>query len=176
MIRPDILTYSGVYFDFVYPENSVISIEDIAHGLSNVCRFAGQCRHFYSVAQHSVYVSQMMPTKELALIGLLHDATEAYIGDVTAPLKQLMPEYKVIERRVHNAIFEYFGLDPDMPPIIKQVDLRMLATEQQCLMPPHDDEWQLIAGIEPYSMMIDKWATNLIAEDEFLKRFEELTA
>lgn len=174
MIRPDILTYSGVYFDFEHPEKSVISIEDIAHGLSNVCRFAGQCKHFYSVAQHSIYVSQMMPTKELALVGLLHDATEAYIGDVTAPLKQLMPEYKVIERRVHNAIFERFGLDPKMPPIIKQVDLRMLATEQQQLMPPHDDEWQLIAGIEPYSMKIERWYTQDSAYSAFINRFEEL--
>ncbi len=173
-IRPDILTKSGVYFNFLHPDRSAINIEDIAHGLSHVCRFAGQCNQFYSVAEHSWHVSKMMPTKELALVGLLHDAAEAYVGDVTAPLKQLLINYKLIEERVHNAIFYQLGIDPVMPPIIKEVDLRMLATEQKTLMPPHDDEWQLIAGVAPYDFAVNCWSP-MKSKVMFLERFEELT-
>lgn len=169
MMRPDILTNSGVYFDFFAPATNAIIIEDIAHALSNICRFNGHCRDFYSVAQHSILTSYNVP-HEFALEALLHDAAEAYVGDVTAPLNQLIPDYKVIEQRVHEAIFVRFGLNPELPKEVKFADLIMLATEQRDLMAPHDDQWALIEGINPL------WETifpisSTEAEMMFLNRF-----
>lgn len=182
-IRPDILTYSGRYFDFLNPELNDYNIRDIAHALSNVCRFAGHTREFYSVAQHSVLVSRVALSQathvseipNVGIAGLLHDATEAYLGDITRPLKQLLPDYKVIERRVEAALFAAFLVPNPLPKIVKHADLVMLATEQRDLMPPHDDEWTLIKGIEPMPEVINPWHPEK-AEREFLLRWKELGA
>lgn len=179
-VRPDILTFSGKYFDFMNPRNNDFNIHDIAHALSNVCRFAGHTREFYSVAQHSVMVARICFRRaapddiiDHGRAGLLHDAAEAYLGDITRPLKQLLPDYKVIEQRTEAALFAAFGIPHPMPKIVKHADLVMLATEQRDLMPAHDDEWSLIAGIEPLTEIINPWYPEK-AEREFLKLWEEL--
>lgn len=121
-----------------YPED--VDIEDIAHALSFVCRFGGHCTSFYSVAEHCVRVSRAIEdaggTIEESFAGLMHDAAEAYVGDMVWPLKQAKEAagYKEIERRVERAIAKRFALPFELPPIVKQFDLVLLSTEKRDLM------------------------------------------
>jgi uncharacterized protein len=175
-VNARILIQSGEYFHLLYPHLSLYTIEDIAHGLSHICRFTGQVRSFYSVAQHSVLVSRLVP-EHLALQGLMHDASEAFLGDVASPLKQLLPEYKDIERRVEDDIADRFGLPRGMDPEVKRADLIALATEKRDLMPSTGD-WPVppgYHGVSPDTMPITPW-TATFSRFMFLRRYSELTS
>ncbi len=169
--RPTILLQSGAYFDFTTPEQCDFTIQDIAHGLAMTCRFAGQCRRFYSVAQHSVLISELVAPED-ALAGLMHDAAEAFVGDMAKPLKVLLPEYKEIEMRIESAIFERFGIAQPLPPSIKEADVRMLATEQRQVMRNRDD-WDYTRGRQSFDIVIDEWPP-VVAKKRFLDRFAAL--
>lgn len=181
MIPPQILTATGRYFDFSRPTADMIDIEDIAHALSRINRFTGHTRDFYSVAQHSVAVSELVPP-EHALAGLLHDASEAYMGDLSSPLKQLVPQYKEIEQRVERAICARFGLVFPLDPSVKEADLRMLVTERRDLMPKPRPElhatdmiaWSWARGIEPIRRRVRPQPSRE-AYLRFMLRFTELT-
>ena len=108
-------TYTGKKFFPYDPRPEQICIEDIAHGLSMLCRFVGQCRFFFSVAEHSIAVARLLPAN-LKLFGLLHDASEAYLADLPRPVKAGLPEYKAIEANVERVIAEKFELPFPMPP------------------------------------------------------------
>ena len=105
---------------------------------------------------------------------LMHDAAEAFIGDITRPLKRLLPEYKVIEKWVEVAIFVKFNVSNPMPDEVKPADLRMLATEQRDLVAAHDDEWGCLMGIQPVAETITPWAPKR-AYDEFMMVYESFT-
>src|ERR1017187_4953916 len=118
-----ITTFSGIRFWPLLPNPADIRIEDIAHALSNQCRFGGQAREFYSVAEHCVRVSQLCRPED-ALWGLLHDASEAYLSDVPAPMKEL-PEfeaYRAAERSLQRVIAVRFGLAPEQATSVSQAD------------------------------------------------------
>jgi len=146
MMKPEIVTVSGNRINFLTPDPEMVSIIDIAYGLSNICRFAGHTRQYYSVAQHSVNVSLLI-RPDLALEGLLHDAAEAYIGDVSSPLKQLLPEYREIEARVECAIREKFGIKGPPAPEVKTADLLALRSEHSRFMPQDPESLALLGGI-----------------------------
>ncbi len=170
-VRSAIRTYTGQLFDFVEPEESPISIEDIAHALSLLCRFAGHCKEFYSVAEHSYRVSCIC-SKEHALWGLMHDASEAYCVDVPRPLKHMpnMKHYRAHEKRVMRAICGWFNMDPVEPPEVKDMDMVLLVTEQRDLLKNSIPDFHikpLVGKISP--------VTSKQAEELFLRRFKQLT-
>lgn len=168
---PTITLASGRIFDFLDPHGSDFTIDDIAHGLANICRYAGQCREFYSVAEHSLLVSDV--ASECPYEALLHDASEAFIGDITRPLKQLLPEYKAIEANVANAVEERFGFNAAYRNAIKAADLSVLAAEQSQIMAAGTDNWVAEAGIIPAQIVV-KFLDPTVARKSFLKRFYEL--
>jgi len=143
-----IITHSGRQFDLVKPTAAMISPNDIAHALAHLCRFNGHTRTHYSVAQHSLLVSSLVPAQH-QLVALLHDATEAYIGDMTRPLKALLPQYREAEETIWQAICARFNLDPILPECVVRADMVALATERRDLMPHHSGEWECLRGIPP---------------------------
>jgi adenosine deaminase len=178
--RAAIQTASGRWVDTMDPDPEAIDIDDIALALSHQCRFGGHCRVFYSVAQHSVIVSEIVAARgaerRQVLAALLHDATEAYLVDLPHPLKHrspIGPPFRRAERRVEQAIAERFGL-PAAGPEIKAVDRALLATERAALTATAGD-WPELAGVEPLRVAIDPWSPDQ-ARDAFLRRYQEITA
>ena len=166
-------TFTGKKIDPFNPDPDCIVIEDIAHALGMLCRFGGHCTEFYSVAEHSVHVSNLVPIG-FELWGLLHDATEAYIGDVVRPIKHTsdMDAYRSAEARLNRAIAGKFGIPVIVPPEIKAVDTKMLAIEKSQILPG--------ANIPP---ILGDPSVNMLrllnpkeAEHFFLERFYELTS
>lgn len=129
-----ILTHTGKRFDPLAPRAADIDHRDIAHALANLCRFNGHCTSFYSVADHSVGVAELVDP-EWQMDGLLHDATEAYIGDITRPLKRGIDDLTggvltIIEREIHHCVAERFGISPTMPDQVKHADLDIRKVEK----------------------------------------------
>lgn len=143
-VEPYIETVSGKAFYFLEPTVEMIDIEDIAFALSHQCRFNGHCSRFYSVAEHSVYVASLLPP-ELRLAGLLHDAAEAYITDMPTPIKQFLPDYIAMEKRIAEVISKAFELDGDGcdSPEVKRADRQQLRTEAYHLLPSRGETWDM---------------------------------
>lgn len=171
MSVPEILLSSGNYFNLLAPDESDFTILDIAHALSNLCRFNGHTREFYSVAQHSVLVSQIVPFED-QMSGLMHDATEALVGDMVRPFKNILPDYRAIEKSVEAAVLKRLGIS-SIPASVTHADLILLATERRDLLPKDDRQWALLDGISPLSATIEPWAPAR-AEFEFLNRYDHL--
>ena len=170
-VGPSIMLHSGAWFDFAAPHTSDFTAEDIAHGLAHICRYSGQCSRFYSVAEHSLLVSDVAEGFEFE--ALLHDAAEAFVGDITRPLKQMLPDFKRIEAAVQDAVLERFGVASPLPPQIKEADLRVLAAEQRQIMPPGTDGWLAGLTIQPAPIVVRHLQPD-IAKRMWLERFETL--
>lgn len=132
-----IQTYTGCQFKPYNPIPEHIYIEDIAHSLSQQCRFNGHTREFYSVAQHSVLVAEQCQPRA-KMWGLLHDAAEAYVSDLATPIKSYMYPYVEMEDKIHAAVIERFliPIDDEIHRDVKAADRNMLVEEARCLMNP----------------------------------------
>jgi uncharacterized protein len=169
------LTFTGRQFYPMSPHRDDIDLLDIAHALSMLCRYNGHVDRFYSVAEHCCLMSDQFVDLELARWALLHDATEAYVGDMIRPLKLNMPEYRRVEDRVMVAIADRFGLPAEvfpweMPKAVKNVDTRILLTERNALMSNYrqSPHWAM-EGMEPVDTPIFAWSP-VEAEAEYLRR------
>lgn len=167
-----IITRSGRHFSFTDITSADLRVSDIATALSNTCRFAGHLRDFYSVAQHSVLCSEIV-APEFAFKALMHEAAEAYIGDVTAPLKALLPDYRAIEERVDRMIRKTYGLPQTQSREVKKADLIMLATERRDFGLDDGTPWPILEGIEPASIVIEPLLPHE-ARELFLDRYSAL--
>jgi uncharacterized protein len=162
--------YSGHQFWPIDPRPEEVCIEDIGHALSCACRYAGHCERFYSVAEHSVYVSMVVPPED-ALAGLLHDAPEAYIADIVRPAKRFITGYEKVEARLWEAIAARFGLATELPDSVKEADNTVLLAEQKQIMKPPPQPWNIPgepADVTIVGMMPEQ------AKQFFMERFWEL--
>lgn len=172
-----IQTFTGKQFWPLEPRIDDISILDIAHALSNLCRYGGHVECFYSVAQHCLLVSQILPDPyTFALYGLLHDASEAYLIDVPRPIKYSigMEAYRAAEKRLQQMIYERFGLHPVEPECVSIADKQMLRTEQRDLMKPAPAEWQDVRVGALENISIEPLLPRA-AERAFLDRFYQFS-
>ncbi len=135
-----ITTFTGVKFHYRKPVFDEICIEDIAHHLSLLCRFTGACSQFYSVAEHSIRVSRVVST-QMKLSALLHDAAEAYINDISRPVKY-SHKLDETEKAIMDVIAKKYKIVPNAPEI-KEADDILIATEARDLM-PNTEGWMVL--------------------------------
>jgi hypothetical protein len=178
--EPFIQTVSGGRFNPFAPDEAAIDIDDIAQALGNLCRFGGHCRAFYSVAQHSCHVADAVGSRGGTAAdthwALLHDAAEAYLGDLPHPIKQYSPLgglYRDAEARLQAVIYEHFGLSARPLAIVKEVDRSMLAAERRALM-LDAWAWPELTDIDPIGIDINPWPPKRAAE-EFRARHSKLS-
>lgn len=161
---------NGAWFDFLNPR--ALTIDEVAGPLSRLCRFTGQCPTHYSVAQHSVIVSHLVP-KEFAKWALLHDAAESVLADVNSPLKQLLRDYKSIESVVETVILEGFGLYGKIPREVKEADFKAFVHEHYNMMSHPSGLYEHVALNMDIPRIIP--LNHLDAEELFIERYKELS-
>lgn len=169
-------TSSGIAFDFENPTEDMFNIEDIAASLSKQCRFNGHTHTFYSVAEHCIHIEGWLAENrynvETRLCGLLHDAVESVIGDMVRPIKHKMPKFLEIEHKLESIAFKKFGLLSPFPPIIKEIDTRIIRDEREQAMNPSNNVWAT-DDLEPLGVDIEFWYPG-IAEKIFLDTYDNL--
>ena len=173
-----ILTHRGHRFSFVNLESNVYDIKDISHALSMTCRFGGMSLWHYSVAQHSCHIAEELFREtgdaSLAMDGLMHDAEEAYMGDMKLPLKEMMPEFQELSRHVDKQIrkfFRSFGVPQEMQPLTKEYDTRILLDEKTYLLPQNGIAWDIEKTHSPLGIHIPQMSPHL-AEQKFFELFK----
>ncbi|NIT13206.1 MAG: phosphohydrolase [Candidatus Dadabacteria bacterium] len=176
MLNPWITTYTGKKFHIFNPVTEEVDIEDIAHALGMQTRFNGHGKHFYSVAQHCIMVSLLVP-QHLKFAALLHDAAEAYIGDIVAPLKHSLTIIQPIESRIMEVIGRKFGVTYDElnDPMLKALDRSMALSEAQFLGIEFEG-WYEADTVKPISnLKLQNALPPEEAKSLYLETFEDLT-
>lgn len=143
---------SGKTVDLFGLEPNDVELADIGASLAKQCRYDGHCIGYYSVAEHSVLVSRMVPD-HLSAYGLMHDAAEAYIGDMCGTLKHYMYEYIALENYIHGVIMDAFGMKHEIPDEVHEADKRALRIEMEALfhpVMPNKAVRKMIRGYSPY--------------------------
>jgi len=176
-----IQTKNGHCFDPDCLEEISINIEDIAWSLSLTPRFRGHLHKFYSVAQHSIWVSENCEER-YAMCGLLHDASEAYLSDIPGPIKLILPDYEELETRVMGHISKIFGIEFPIPKNVKMWDTKACIYEAQAFMPKRIFDWD-IRDMKNTDFSFDfekefSYCTPLTSDEaykSFLRRFQEIT-
>lgn len=163
------LTYNGKIIDPAHIDPYSINISDIAHSLSQLCRFGGHTRTYYSVANHSLLVAMNVPAED-AFVGLMHDAAEAYCQDLIYPIKQMLPKYADIEAGIWEAIAWRFKLPEKIPQSVKDMDGIVCATEIRDLMPSNREN--SIINITPLPYHIQP-LSQAASRHCFLKEFHK---
>lgn len=168
-------TASGSKFFYEAPE---FHIEDIAHAISMQCRYTGHCTQFYSVAEHSMMVANIMQILDLGdpFEGLMHDATEAYLSDIAAPWKAMLPDYKVMEHTLEVKMRQHFGLSDNITPGCKLADWLALFVEANSIIPSKAVDWIAPPGIkeqaaELYDRVLIWGYSPLAGKRRFLAQF-----
>lgn len=163
---------AGHYVDLANPDPTTIEVKSIAAALSKVCRFGGHCPKFYSVAEHCIHATALACSEGYAGDALtavfLHDAAEAYIGDMVKPLKVTMPQYGEAEHRIEAAIQAAFGVDfSKWIDVIKRFDRAMLKAEKVTMWPEDTEKWAGFSEIEDRVVRFQFWEPSE-AEMQFL--------
>lgn len=168
-------TYTGVEFTFLDPKPEQVNIEDIANALSNLCRYSGHVKTFYSVAEHSIILSDYIMNKydnaDMAFTALMHDASEAYIVDVPRPIKPYLKGYMEMEDKIQKVISEKFGVTPMKEyPQVLEADTNIVADEASVLFKIEPDwiQYYTKIGITPLGL------TPLAAREAFILKFVHL--
>jgi uncharacterized protein len=177
---PYLQTVSGRWVNPFDPDPAQLDAGDIARALANQCRFGGHSRVFYSVAQHSVIVSELVEQRggdvEDVFAALMHDAAEAYLGDMPHPIKhrsELGAAFKAAEEHLEQALRDRFSIKADVPEI-KRADRALLATERRAFS-AEDWHWPELDGVEPLDLELVALSPDDAAE-AFARRYAELDA
>lgn len=174
-------TYTGRAFYPLDPRPEDICILDIAHALSNICRYGGHCLEYFSVASHSILVSKLVPDG-MKMWGLLHDASEAYLVDIPRPIKEHLPDYRMLEQKCQRVIATVFNLSLPIPDEVKHIDNMVLKLEREKLMIKSNKCMWFIDDLE-LDIPLNKKSYREIelhpldpkaAEKCFLERYEEI--
>ncbi len=171
-INNTIKVAAGHLVDLVNPDPETIDIQSIAAALSKICRFGGHCPRFYSVAEHCIHATTMAISDgfvgEAIVAVFLHDAAEAYVGDMVKPLKVTMPQYWEAELRIDRAIESKFSIEfKKFEDTIKRYDRIMLKAEKASMWPRCSDEWFGFSEIEERKINFGFWDPSY-AEMQFL--------
>lgn len=167
---------SGAKMNYNFPEESDVTLDDLASALSNICRFSGHLPCFYSVAQHLVNTSRIVPA-EFAFDALMHDTAEAFTNDLPTPLKWAFPIFKELETKIEQAMANRFEFNYPYPEAVKTADTQMLLLEKRYVK-LDEREWPAYKDIEfehvAHLVDLKPWQP-VRAKREFLERFAELT-